>query len=240
MQIKQKNIGFILPVYNEYKNIFKLLNQINFFFKKKLIVIIDDSEDNRIQNKLTKKNNLIYIKRNCKLGRGTAVIKGLKILLKKKIDIFIEMDTDLSSHPKELPKNINYFLKQKLDLLIMSRYLPKSHINNWPIRRRVFSFITNKLTRFLLRVPVSDYTMGFRIYSKAAAKHISTNCGKIGSGFIILSEILLELYNNKYKIGETSTTFNNRIEGKSSVNFKLLLESLCGLIKLFFNKKKNK
>jgi dolichol-phosphate mannosyltransferase len=237
MQIKKKNIGIILPVYNEYKNIFKLLNQINFFFKRKLIVIIDDSEDNRIQNDLKKQKNIIYIKRNCKLGRGTAVIRGLKILLKKKIDIFIEMDTDLSSHPKELPKNINYFLKQQLDLLIMSRYLPKSRINNWPIRRRIFSFLTNKLTRLLLRVPVTDYTMGFRIYSKAAAKHISLSCGKIGSGFIILSEILLELYNNKYKIEETATIFNNRVEGKSSVNFKLLLESLYGLIKLFFKKK---
>lgn len=235
--MKQENIGIILPVYNEYKNIFKLLKQINFFFKKKLIVIIDDSEDNRIKNKLKKNTNLIYVKRNRKLGRGTAVIKGMKILLKKKIDIFVEMDTDLSSHPKEIPKNINYFLKQQLDLLIMSRYLPNSRINNWPISRRVFSFITNKFTRFLLRVPISDYTMGFRIYSKAAAKHISINCGKIGSGFIILSEILLELYNNKYKIGETATTFNNRVEGKSSVNFKLLLESLCGLIKLFFKKK---
>ncbi len=237
MQIVQKNIGIILPVYNEYKNIFKLLKQINLSFKKKLIVIIDDSEDDRIKNKLKIKNNLIYIKRNCKLGRGTAVIKGLKILLKKKIDIFIEMDTDLSSHPKELPKNINYFLKKQLDLLIMSRYLPKSRINNWPFRRRVFSFLTNKLTRFLLRVPVSDYTMGFRIYSKAAANHITINCGKVGSGFIILSEILLELYNNKYKIGETATTFNNRVHGKSSVNFKLLLESLGGLSKLIFSKK---
>jgi hypothetical protein len=80
--------------------------------------------------------------------------------------------------------------------------------------------------------------MGFRIYSKKSAKHILRNCGKIGSGFIILSEILLELYNNKYRIGEIATTFNNRVEGKSSVNFKLLTESLFGLIKLYYNKKK--
>ena len=118
----------------------------------------------------------------------------------------------------------------------MSRYLSNSKINNWPIKRRFFSFITNKLTRFLLRVPVSDYTMGFRIYSKDAARHIIKNCGKIGSGFIVLSEILFELHNNNYKIGETSTTFNNRVEGNSSVNFKLLLESLYGLIKLLFKK----
>ena len=31
------------------------------------------------------------------------------------------MDTDLSSHPKELPRNIKIFNKQNLDLLIMSR-----------------------------------------------------------------------------------------------------------------------
>ena len=54
-----------------------------------------------------------------------------------------------------------------------------------------------------MRVPISDYTNGFRIYSRQAAKHIVDNCGDIGDGFIILSEILVELHCNNFKISET-------------------------------------
>ena len=45
------------------------------------------------------------------------------------------------------------------------------------------------------------------MYSKNAVKHITHNCGKIGDGFIILSEILVELYFNGFKVGETKISF---------------------------------
>ena len=48
-----------------------------------------------------------------------------KISKEKNINHIVEMDTDLSSHPKELPRNIKIFNKQNLDLLIMSRYLKR-------------------------------------------------------------------------------------------------------------------
>ena len=150
------------------------------------------------------------------------------------------MDTDLSSHPKELPRNIKIFNKQNLDLLIMSRYLKGSKIINWPFRRRIFSYLSNKLAYFLLQVKVSDYTMGYRIYSKRAVKHIINNCGKIGDGFIVLSEILFRLDHAKFKIKDTKTTFVDREKGSSTVNLKLIFYSLIGLFKLYFIKLKIK
>ena len=60
---------------------------------------------------------------------------------------------------------------------------------------------------------------------------------KIGDGFIILSEILLEIYRNNYKIKEIHTIFVNRQRGISSVNLSLILESFFGLIKLYLKKK---
>ena len=92
------------------------------------------------------------------------------------------------------------------------------------------------MAKILLSVPVTDYTNGYRLYSKTAAQYIIKNCGKIGDGFIVLSEILLELHYNNFKIGETNTTFKNREKGSSKVNFNLLLNSLIGLVKLFLIK----
>ena len=158
-----------------------------------------------------------------------------RVLQNKEIDLFVEMDTDLSSHPNELPNNIKYFLDNRLDLLVSSRYLKGSEIINWPLRRRLFSFLANKLAKFLLKVPVSDYTNGFRIYSNKAASHVVNSCGKVGSGFIVLSETLVELHINNFKIRDIKTKMINRVTGKSSVNLKLVFESLFGLIKLYLN-----
>ena len=234
-------IGFVLPCYNEYDNIFVLIEQIKKIFKNHLILIIDDSSNNKIKKKIVKYRNIKYFKRNNKSGRGSAVIFGMKQMIKeKKIDIIVEMDTDLSSHPRELPKNIKFFNKEKLDLLIMSRYLPGSKIINWPLRRRIFSFFSNKLANFLLKAKVSDYTMGYRVYSKKAIIQIAKNCGKVGSGFIVLSEILAELHYNNYKIKDTKTTFINREKGDSTVGLKLIYESLIGIFKIYFKYRRTK
>ena len=236
----KKNIGIVIPTFNEENNIVKLIKTIKSKFKDSLIVIVDDSLHKKIWH-LIKKNKLkvSYIYRGKKLGRGSAVRVGLKKLLKnKKIKFFVEMDADFSHNPVELPKNINYFYKNSLDLLIGSRYLKKSKIINWSLSRRIFSFLANYLARNLLKIPISDFTNGYRIYSKNSVKKIIKNCGKVGGGFIMLSEILVELHINNFKIREIESIFVNRERGESSVNLKLILVSLLGLIKLYFNKKK--
>ena len=146
--------------------------------------------------------------------------------------------SDFSHNPSELPRNIKYFLRNNLDLLIGSRYLKKSKILNWGISRRIFSLLANFLARNLLNIPISDFTNGYRIYSKKAVKKITRNCGKIGDDFIMLSEILVELYISNLKINEIESVFIIRSRGESSVNFKLIFVSFVGLIKLFINKRK--
>ena len=247
MQLLEKNnfnlsslkIGFVLPAYNEHENIFELLKQIDLVFNNKVILIIDDSNNNKIKDKIYLKKDLQYFKRTSKLGRGSAVLSGLKTLLKnEEINFFVEMCTDLADDPKELPDNIKYFLENKLDLLVMSRYLKGSKIINWTIKRKLFSFLANKFAKSLLKVPVSDYTNGYRIYSRKAAAQMVKNCGKISYDFIALSETLVELYIDNLRIGEIKTTFTNREKGESTMNLKLILDSFFGLLKLYVNRRK--
>ena len=233
-------INIIIPCYNESENINNIIKKIkiqNIGFCK--IYIIDDSTKS-FKKKISKSfKNIIYIHRKKKLGRGSAVLCGLDkaIDIKRKNDIFIEMDADLSHDPFEIKDNILYFYKNKLDLLISSRYLKKSKIINWTYKRKILSFFSNLLAKYLLRVPVSDYTNGYRIYSYKAARHITLNCGKIGDGFIVLSEILVSLNNSNFKIGETHCKFINRVRGESNVTVSELLQSIIGLLKIYRNYK---
>ena len=230
------SICIVIPSFNENENINLLLDEIHKIdLKDFYIVIVDDSKES-FQNQIKFVNERIfYIHRGKKLGRGSAILHGIShiINLDKNIELFVEMDADMSHHPNELLRNIDFFKKKNLDLLISSRYQKKSKIINWPISRKILSYLSNKLSNWVLRVPISDYTNGYRIYSLNAAKFIINNCGKIGDGYIVLSEILIQLYYNKFTISEIDTLFVNRVRGSSNVNFNEILNSLVGLYKIW-------
>ena len=230
-----KKIVIIIPTYNEKENIFKLTKEILRIIPRSTIYIVDDTKHFNLKNQFKDKRIKYFLRKN-KKGRGSAVLYGLKKSLRHKSNnIFVEMDADFSHDPKELKKKIEFFIKNNLDLLISSRYLENSKIINWPIQRLVFSKLSNKLAQFLLDVGVTDYTNGFRIYSNKAASHVVNSCGKIGSGFIVLSETLVQLHINNFKIRDIKTRMVNRVTGKSSVNLRLVFDSLYGLIKLYIN-----
>ena len=234
-----RNISIIIPTYKEKENIFKLTKKILSLYPKVTIFIIDDTENLNLKNRFKSKRIKYFLRKN-KKGRGSAVLYGLKKSLKNSTSkIFIEMDADFSHDPKELKSKILFFKKRNLDLLISSRYLKKSKIMNWSFQRLLFSKLSNLLARALLNVGVTDYTNGYRVYSRRSAKLITKKCGKIGDGFIVLSEILLMIKLNNFKIHEVPTIFVNRKRGQSSVNFKLIIQSLIGLIKLYFIKINN-
>tara|TARA_Y100001970_G_scaffold290090_1_gene422537 strand:+ start:4630 stop:5346 length:717 start_codon:yes stop_codon:yes gene_type:complete len=233
-----EKIIIVIPTYKEEKNIVKLTNKLTKILPNSLIYVIDDTKNSKIGKVLSKNKNIKYFLRKNKKGRGSAVLYGLKKSLNKKASIFIEMDADFSHRPNEIKKNLHIFKKKKLDLLVSSRYLPQSKIYNWSISRRIFSILANFLAKILLNVNVSDYTNGFRIYSRKSVNLIVKNCGNIGDGFIVLSEILLTIYSNGLKISEVPSIFINRKRGESSVNFLLIIQSLIGIMKLYLIKNK--
>jgi dolichol-phosphate mannosyltransferase len=237
-----KNIAIIIPTYNELENIERLIYKIKQKLPDSKIFIIDDSNTQEIGELIKIKNLQVnYYHRENESGRGSAVIYGLiKAVKEQKYQIFIEMDADFSHDPDELLRNIDFFITKKLDLLIASRYLPGSKIVNWSLSRRVLSKLSNFLARNLLNIQLKDFTNGFRIYSPRAIDRIISSCGNIGDGFILLSEIIVVIKNNLMQIGEIQTNFVNRERGVSSVNFKLVMASLYGIIKLAIIKKKLK
>ena len=239
--LKYNDTAIIIPAYNEHENIRKLIIEIRKKFHS-LILVIDDSSS--LKTKLIIKNihdnNIIHVHRKEKMGRGSAVLFGFKKVFNnfKNIKYFIEMDADLSHHPRELPDKIKIFLQRRLDLLVSSRYLKNSQIKNWPFRRKVLSKISNILAKLVIQAPVHDFTNGYRIYSKRAIALILDKCAHSRNDFILLSEIILTLNENKLKISEKPTIFIDREKGKSNVNFKLIFNSFIGLFRLMFFKKK--
>ena len=227
----------IIPTYNEKKNIKILLNKIFNILKNIRVLIIDDTPNQELKSEIVEFKNVTYIHREGKKGRGSAVLTGMNHALQNyDFTYLIEMDADLSHNPNEVPDNLAFCLKNKIDLLVSSRYLKESKIINWPLKRKILSYLANFLAKNILKVPIQDYTNGFRIYSKKSSEHVVKNCGKVGDGFIILSEILVHLYYSGFNIQERSTVFVDRVRGNSNVNLIEIIRSLFGLLKIYFLK----
>ncbi len=230
-------ILIIIPAYNEDENIIKLIKIIQNEYTNIQIILIDDSN-----NFLTKQNiekykfsNLKYVKRDVKLGRGSAIRYGFEYSTRHSFDYIIEMDADCSHNPNEIKFLLQKIMNGNYDLVIGSRYLKKSKIVGWPLKRKIFSRLANFLAQILFGFDISDYTNGYRIYSSRSVNELLKYEIK-NNGFIYLTETLIILKKKKYSIGEYPTVFNNRKFGNSSVQFKEIINSLLGIFKIKFRK----
>lgn len=235
-----KQVGIVIPTYNEVENISLLLKRIFSYIPEAIIVIVDDSnneENKKLRNSINyNEKKVILISRYSKNGRGSAVIRGFKELFKiKTISYFFEMDADLAHNPKDFKQFLLGINSSKADLVIGSRYLFKSIIIKWPKRRLILSRIINVFINLLLRLKLSDYTNGFRLYNRKAVNFLLKVKLK-ERGFISLSEIAFKLKSNNFIIREVPITFTDRKFGESSAGINEFFWSLVGIFRIRFTK----
>ena len=231
-------IGVVLPTYNEAENIAALVAEIRAAVPDAAIVIVDDSPDLATVNAVEplRGPSLRIIHRNSKEGRGTAVFLGMAELLAAGCDTIVEMDTDFSHAPAQIPELAAAL--RGADMVVASRYARGGRIVNWPLRRRIFSRAANALARALFGVPMRDYTGGYRAYSRRAAELIGATCGKVGRGFIPLSEVAVNVHYHGLRVVEVPTTFVNRTRGKSSFSMAEIWEAARGLLRIYALKRR--
>lgn len=221
----------IIPTYNESQNIEALVESIsNLGLDIKILIVDDNSPDGtgKIADKLASKYSHVHvIHRERKKGRGSACIAGFKYALNLDLDYILEMDADFSHDPKAIPE----FLKKMsgAQVIIGSRYLKGSQIIDWGPYRPIFSRLANLYARFLLRIPITDYTNGYRCYSRESLSNIDFN--QINTtGYIVLSEMAYQLYQKGVRFSEIPITFVNRRRGLSNFTLKEIVSAFVGVL----------
>ncbi len=139
------------------------------------------------------------------------------------------MDADLSHLPEELPALLA--ASENADLVIGSRYGRGSKIIGWSRKRKVWSRMSNRLLRTVLRLPTRDYTNGYRVYSRRAAA-ILAETEMRERGYISLSEWAWVLHHAGMRFADVPTTFVNRRQGISKMGTGEAVAALRGLLRL--------
>ncbi len=232
--MEQPRILVIIPTFNEAQNIVPLIDRLLALYAHADVLVVDDSSRDGTAElvraaKARYGKRLDLLVRQGKGGRGSAVLEGFRRALDGGYTYGLEMDADFSHRPEE----IALFLPKmgECDCVIGSRYLPGSEIRDWGWKRTVFSGLANRFARFILRMPLSDYTNGFRCYTRRALQAVEPS--RIDAkGYVVLSEVAYQLHKKGMRFGEVPTLFVNRRRGVSNLGFHEINEAFFSVLRI--------
>ncbi len=219
-KLRKPSVAIMLPTYCEADNIDSLVRKIKSLKTDSLIVVIDDSSHDGtasiVESLQEEFDNILVFTRPAKLGLGTAITDGFKLILslENSPDYIITMDADYSHDPHTIRKLLAT-AKKGYDLVIGSRYTKGSRIIGWHIIRLLISRIANFVASTMVGMRIHDCTSGFRCYSK---NYVENVIGFLHSQtYEIQIETVKQAWTRGFKVKEIPITFENRKKGKSKL-----------------------
>lgn len=194
-------VSIIIPAYNEEKRIEKTLKNIALIFKNEteIIVVSNGSTDKTIEILKSWKSKNIdfrYLDFTQKMGKGGAIIEGLKIA-KGEIIGFIDADDAFDlEYIKQKLEELN-----KVDCIIASKWKNQNFFQvDEPFLRKLLSRGWNLLVRVLLNLQYKDTQAGAKFFRKEVKDRIGANF--ISKGFAFDVDLLKGIKDNNFKIKE--------------------------------------
>jgi apolipoprotein N-acyltransferase len=217
----------VLPTFNERATIARVLAEVTAVGPDVYALVIDDNSPDGtgevVAAMAEQEPRVRLLRRPGKLGLASAYLTGFRIGLSEGFDVIVEMDSDLSHRPEDLPRLIEG--AARYDLTIGSRYVPGGHVSNWSRLRLGLSRAGNAYARIALRLPVTDATSGFRSYRRPLLQALVDD--GIGSeGYVFQIELAYRAHRLGYVIGEVPITFREREHGRSKLSRRMVLEAI--------------
>ena len=202
-------LSIIIPVYNESNRLGHILSLYKFIrsqkFKSELIIVNDGSTDNTLKRleSLKEKNRFNIISYRDNKGKGYAVRMGM-LQAKGRYCLFTDIDF---STPIEAFNKLAPWIK-KYDVVIGSRKMIGAKlINRQPFVRESLGRGFTILSKLILGLNLSDFTCGFKCFSKKATMDIFSRQKINRWGFD--SEILFIAKIKNFKIKEVPVEWSN-------------------------------
>ncbi|MFH1194511.1 MAG: polyprenol monophosphomannose synthase [bacterium] len=223
----------IIPTYNELSNIQKLIPDLLDRYPEIHVLVVDDNSPDGTGDYVEKlaagDTRIKIIRRQGKMGLGTAYVEGFKYTIENGYDVVIQMDADYSHDPEKIEEFLE--LIDNYDLIIGSRYVTGVNVINWPMSRLLLSYFANKYTQIVTGLPIKDCTAGFKCFKTNVLKSI--NLDKVRSnGYSFQIEMHFKVWKRGFNIHEIPIVFTDRFEGKSKMSKKIVREAIIMVWKL--------
>jgi dolichol-phosphate mannosyltransferase len=221
----------ILPTYNEAENIEPLvgaaLSRLAATGLPHTILIVDDGSPDgtgAIADRLASESpNLRVLHRERKQGLGRAYLAGFAAALEGGADLVLEMDSDFSHDPADLPRLIA--AAAAADLVLGSRYVPGGGVTNWGLLRRLLSRGGSAYARIVLGVPVRDLTGGFKCFNRRVLEGIDLE-NVHADGYAFQVELTYKAVRAGFRVTEVPILFRERRVGTSKMTARIAVEAV--------------
>ena len=226
-----KKIAILIPTYNEAVSIVELLEKLQRFRTHSNedfdVIVIDDSSPDGTAS-IVDNLNIAWVsilRRPGKGGLGAAYRAGFaQVLSEEKYTHVITMDADGSHRVADLAKMIAAIEPGKV-IVLGTRWMPGGSVVNWPKRRQYLSRAGTAYAKLALRIPLSDLTGGFRVYSVELLKTLNLRDMQ-ATGYCYQIEMALAAHLAGAKAIEVPITFVERINGVSKMSQAIVIEAL--------------
>ena len=224
-------VWLILPTYNEAENIEALvraaLARLSATGLAHTILIVDDGSPDGtgvIADRLASEASEVRVlHRTSKEGLGRAYLAGFDRALGEGAELILEMDSDFSHDPADLPRLIA--AAQSADLVLGSRYVPGGGVVDWGVVRRALSWGGSAYARILLGVPVRDLTGGFKCFNRRVLEDMDL-AGVHADGYGFQVELTYRAIQAGFSVEEVPITFRERRVGQSKMTARIALEAV--------------
>jgi dolichol-phosphate mannosyltransferase len=219
----------ILPTYNEAENIGPVVHAAREHLRENdhVLVVDDNSPDGtgRLADDLARElPNVEVLHRPGKQGLGRAYLAGFAHALARDADYILEMDSDFSHDPADVPRLIEA-AEAGADLALGSRYIAGGSVTDWGLLRRLISRGGSWYARVVLGVEVRDLTGGFKCFRRSVLEALDLESVHAdGYGFQI--ELTYRTIKAGFRVVEIPIVFRDRRVGQSKMNARIALEAV--------------
>jgi dolichol-phosphate mannosyltransferase len=231
----------VLPTFNEAENLEPLVRAVLQELERsgrphKVLVVDDNSPDGtgRIADRLAGElDSIEVLHRARKEGLGRAYLAGFGVALDRGAGLVLEMDSDFSHDPADVPRLIA--ASEAADLVLGSRYVPGGGITDWGPLRRGVSRAGSWYARAMLGLPVRDLTGGFKCFRREVLEALDLD-GVHANGYGFQIELTYRAVKAGFKVAEVPIVFRERRLGRSKMTTRIAVEAVWKVPALRFRR----
>lgn len=221
----------ILPTYNEAVNVEPFVRAVlpelaEAAPEHRILIVDDNSPDGtgRIADGLAAELEAVEVlHRPEKRGLGVAYLAGFRRALAGGAELVLEMDSDFSHSPADIPRLIA--AAEHADLVLGSRYVRGGGVVDWGLLRRTLSRGGSWYARLVLRVHVRDLTGGLKCFRREVLEQLALDSIHAeGYGFQI--ELTYRAIRAGFRVEEIPIVFRERQAGISKMTARIAAEAV--------------
>jgi dolichol-phosphate mannosyltransferase len=217
----------IVPTYNEAENLEPILHRLHASVPTVHALVVDDGSPDgtgELADTLAASDPRVHVlRRTVKTGLGPAYVAGFRWAREHGYDGIVEMDADGSHAPEQLPRLLAALASA--DLVIGSRYVPGGLVVDWPVHRLLLSRAGNRYTRWVLRLPLSDATAGYRAVRGDLIDRLPFD-DVASQGYCFQVDWAWRAVRAGARVTEVPITFTERAMGRSKMSGSIVREAL--------------